>query len=151
VGDWVYLKIHPNIQKFIATRASPKLASKYYGPFLIKRRFGLVACELELPETFTVHPVFHISQLKYAVGQQKTVQPLPAGLEEVARPEEIISKRQVKRGAALISQVLVHWSGLDAGSATWENEVHTKFPAAAVWGQTAFEGGRNVTDRHTLK
>jgi hypothetical protein len=153
VGDWVYLKLQPYIQKSIATRANPKLAFKYYGPFLVLRRIGLVAYELQLPETSTVHPVFHVSQLKYAVGQQQAVDPLPSNPEAPILPVEILSKRQVKRGAHLISQVQVRWSGLDAGMSTWENEeeLRFKFPEAPAWGQAAFEGGRNVTDRRTRK
>ena len=64
VADWVYLNLQQYIQRSIATRANPKLAFKYYGPFQVLRRIGPVAYELQLPEASTVHPVFHVSQLK---------------------------------------------------------------------------------------
>ena len=148
VGDKVYLKLQPYIHKSIATRANPKLAFKYYGPFLILRRIGQVAYELQLPEKSTVHPVFHVSQLKYAIGQQLPTEELPASPENLTNPIEILNRRQVKKGSSLISQVLVRWTDMDAGMATWENEneMKTKFPRAAAWGQAAFEGEGNVTD-----
>ena len=34
------------------------------GPFFITRRIGPVAYELELPQTWRIHPVFHTSLLR---------------------------------------------------------------------------------------
>jgi hypothetical protein len=33
VDDWVYLKLQPYIQRSLATRANPKVAFQYFGPF----------------------------------------------------------------------------------------------------------------------
>jgi transposase InsO family protein len=136
VGDKVYLKLQPYIQKSIATRANPKLAFKYYGPFLILRRIGAVAYELQLPEKASVHPVFHVSQLKYAIGQQVQSSELPLEPVNRVQPQQIIKRRQVTIGSSLIPQVLIRWSGMDAGLETWENEheLKAKFPDAAAWG-----------------
>ena len=154
VGDWVYLKLQLYIQKSIATRANPKLAFKFYGPFQVIKKIGSVAYELKLPETASVHPVFHVSQLKYAVGQQVPSSPvLPSTPEELTVPEAILKNRQVRKGSSLVTQILVKWSGIDEEMATWEdkNELQAKFPEAAVWGQTVFEEGKNVTTRRVRK
>ena len=42
-----------------------KLCPRYVGPYLISRRVGKVAYELELPQEMSaIHNVFHVSMLK---------------------------------------------------------------------------------------
>jgi hypothetical protein len=64
VGDHVYLKVSP----FKGTRrfqVRGKLAPRFIGPFRITKRVGVVAYQLDLPQSLsTIHNVFHISQLK---------------------------------------------------------------------------------------
>jgi len=50
------------------TRLHPKLAAKYYGPFLVVAVVGSVAFKLQLPDAARIHPMFHVSQLELAVG-----------------------------------------------------------------------------------
>ena len=45
-----------------------KLAPKYYGPYKMLQRIGSLAYELELLPTSHVHPLFHVSFLKKAIG-----------------------------------------------------------------------------------
>ena len=41
-----------------------KFSPRYFGPFKILRRYGVVAYELALSlELFAIHPVFHVSIL----------------------------------------------------------------------------------------
>lgn len=62
----VYLKLQPYTQNSLATRESPKLSAKYYGPYKILDKVGSVAYCLQLPDGALIHLVFHVSQLKAA-------------------------------------------------------------------------------------
>lgn len=61
VGDMVFLKLQPYVQAFVAHRAHHKLVFKFFGPFHIMERIGVVAYKLELPSSASVHLVFHVS------------------------------------------------------------------------------------------
>lgn len=43
VGDMVYLKLQPYRQTYVPLRKHLKLSSKYYGPYKILSKIGLVA------------------------------------------------------------------------------------------------------------
>jgi hypothetical protein len=63
-GDYVYLKVSPlrGMRRF---KVKGKLSPRYIEPFLIFRRVGEMAYQLELPTSLSdVHNVFHVSQLK---------------------------------------------------------------------------------------
>jgi hypothetical protein len=63
-GDYVYLKVSPlrGMRRF---KVKGKLSPRFIGPFLILKRVGEVAYQLELPDHLSdVHDVFHVSQLK---------------------------------------------------------------------------------------
>ena len=51
--------------RYIRLRRCPtKLQRRYVGPFKIVQKISNVAYRLQLPEDWTMHPVFHISLLK---------------------------------------------------------------------------------------
>ncbi|KAL9448232.1 hypothetical protein AB3S75_015664 [Citrus x aurantiifolia] len=62
-GDMVYLRLHPYQQSSVFKRAHQKLCSKYFGPYQIIQKVGLVAYKLQLPEGAKVHSTFHVSVL----------------------------------------------------------------------------------------
>lgn len=124
VDEWVYLKLQPYRQQSVARRPFDKLAPRYYGPFQVLQRVGEVAYKLALPEDSKIHPVFHVSQLKRAVGAAVTSPVLPpqltAELELVVVPEELLEMRQLTKGDAGVLEVLIKWKGLSEYEASWE-------------------------------
>lgn len=83
VGDWVYLNFRPYCRTSVHNRPSQKLAKRYFGPFQILRRIGVVAYQLELPMTAHINPVFNVSLLKPWRGSSPFQQPpLPPSITE---------------------------------------------------------------------
>lgn len=81
VEDSVFLKIQPHRQAFLKPTIHAKLAAHYYGPFQLIQKVGKVAYRLKLLEEARIRPVFHLSQLKKAVGQHLITSTLLKGLE----------------------------------------------------------------------
>ena len=61
VGESVLLKLQPYAQTSVVNRQYPKLSFKFFGPFKILQKVGVVAYKLQLPESSAVHPVLHVS------------------------------------------------------------------------------------------
>jgi hypothetical protein len=63
-GDHVYLKVSP-IRGMRRFKVKGKLSPRFIVPFMILKRVGEVAYQLELPDHLAdVHDVFYVSQLK---------------------------------------------------------------------------------------
>lgn len=81
----------------MANRQNLKLSPRFYGPYQILKRIGEVAYKLELRPSSSIHPVFHVSQLKKKLGPNIDSQPNlpPTDQEGAIRPEpaEIIERR----------------------------------------------------------
>jgi hypothetical protein len=148
VGSWVYVKLQPYVQTSIANRASQKLSFHFFGPYLITEKIGNVAYRLQLPESSTVHPVFHVSQLKAAIPVSHTAQPLPDIVDGLQVPERVLQKRVVTSGTEVHLQGLIQWSGLAPSLATWEDmeALRQCFPRAPAWGQAGPQQGGDVSN-----
>lgn len=80
VGDRVFLKFQPYPLKSLASRPYEKLAPRYSGPFKVLAQVDQVVYKLELPSHAAIHPVFHVSQLKRALGTEVVLTSLPPQL-----------------------------------------------------------------------
>lgn len=102
VGDRVFLKLQPYRQRTVARRPNEKLAPHYFGPFEVLERIGRVAYRLRLPDSARIHDVFHISQLKKAVGNHLVLPQLPstltADMEVLLEPAQIEGVREGASG-----------------------------------------------------
>jgi hypothetical protein len=126
VGDLVYLRLQPYRQASIKRSGGEKLQPRFFGPYRISRKVGVVAYELELPHGSKIHNIFHMSCLKRAINQHITpLEVLPPLDEEgqlVLVPEEILEVREKKLWRRSIREYLIKWKDLPIEDATWENE-----------------------------
>lgn len=133
VGEWVYLKLQPYRQVTVALRKHLKLSAKFFGPYEIVEKLGPVAYKLALPATSRVHPVFHVSQLKKAIGQAKAHHQLPRVTDQGTfdiTPLRQLDQRTILRDNKVVYQYLVQWRGCSVDEATWEDEdlLKSNFP-----------------------
>lgn len=134
VGDWVFLKLQPYRQISVAVRKHLKLSHKFYGPYMVLEKIGLVAYKLQLPRGSLVHPVFHVSLLKKKVGTKYSVSTeLPKLGPEgqfLVYPYKLMEGRTVKKGNHAVVQWLIQWSHSIPEDATWEDSasIREQFP-----------------------
>ncbi|KAI5418581.1 hypothetical protein KIW84_042997 [Lathyrus oleraceus] len=152
VGEWVFLKLRPHRQQTISRRINQKLAPRYFGPFPIQKKIGAVSYKLKLPEGSRVHAVFHISQLKKAIGEYAVEPQLPEGLEiepeHLEDPEELLASRPITKNGQRVRQCLedkavVPGEGNDR--TTTIGHVTNERPNPAVW-RVYVRRGKKVGD-----
>ncbi|XP_074378639.1 uncharacterized protein LOC141720186 [Apium graveolens] len=117
-------KLQPYKQKSLARRLCEKLAARFYGPFPILERIGQVAYRLDLPPSCKLHTVFHVSQLKKAIGQQPhspTIPPqLTTDLLLEVEPAALLDTR-IASDQSGRTEILIQWEGMAEWEATWED------------------------------
>ncbi|XP_070050942.1 uncharacterized protein [Nicotiana tomentosiformis] len=89
---------------------------------IVLRKIGKVAYVLKLPLGSKIHPVFHVSQLKKAVGNhvQPSKEP-PICTDDgqvLTEPVAILGRRIMKKGNKGATQVLAQWENLSKDEAT---------------------------------
>lgn len=108
IGEWVFLKLCPHRQHSVVKRINQKLSARFYGPFKILAKIGEVAYRLRLPEQSRIHPVFHVSLLKKAIGEYQVQGELPKDLEITdaadAYPEQVMGSRVIMQGGCGCAQ-----------------------------------------------
>ncbi|OIT40314.1 putative mitochondrial protein [Nicotiana attenuata] len=92
VGDWIFVKLQPYRQSTFAVSPYNKLASRYFGPYPIVERVGVVAYKILLPPEKALMPI----------------------------SEAILARRLIKKSNKVFAQCLIKWTDLDSSYATWE-------------------------------
>ena len=98
------------------------------GPFQIKREISSVTYELDLPTSWSVHPVFHSSLLKpwrvseWSCSVDTPVVDLKVSEEPVYYVERKLKWRKAQGGCRGEKEVLVTWIGCPLEEAQWINE-----------------------------
>ena len=134
LGDLVYVKLQPYRQRSLARKPNEKLAPRFYGPFEILQQIGQVAYRLKLPSTSKIHDVFHVSQLKKAVGKHTSFPTIPSNLspdmELLVEPLEVRSVRSSAQAGQAGTEVLIRWKGLPVFEDSWEQfeVISAQFP-----------------------
>ncbi|XP_026377071.1 uncharacterized protein LOC113271424 [Papaver somniferum] len=130
VGDKVYLKLHPYRQASMALRRNLKLASKYYGPFTILHRIGIVSYKLQLLAEARIHSVFHASQLQKQIGTNHTPAPRLLIINNAGQvlviPPAALASRTIVRNGVHVHQLLIHWPNATAEDAAWEDAANIR-------------------------
>lgn len=150
IGDMVLVKLQPYRQHSLTLRQNQKLGMRYFGPFPVIERIGLVAYKLQLPPTAKIHPVFHVSLLKLCHGSHKDAYlPLPLTTTEQGPqvlPKAILQHRLLLRKGQQVPKVLVQWDGFPKEEASWEDWVplQTSFPSLNLEDKVVVNGGSIV-------
>ncbi|XP_016755320.1 uncharacterized protein [Gossypium hirsutum] len=101
-----------------------KLSPRYFGPFPVKARVGLVTYKLLLPPFARIHSIFHVFQLKKHIGSAVRASTLPQVGSDGAllkTPIRVLDRRLVKQGNHVAVEVLVEWADTFPEDSTWEN------------------------------
>ena len=111
--------LQPYRQKSIAKHYNEKLAPRYYGSYMIKKKIGASAYEVDLSSHSCIHLVFYASKIKRSIDnhQVSILSPqISADLELVAKPKDILEQRYNAEGKL---EVLINWDDLPSTEATW--------------------------------
>jgi len=122
VGEQVLLSTRNLAFKAVGTR---KFLPKFIGPFPITQVVGNAAVRLQLPHTYRIHPVFHVSLLKpYRQSEYTATPPPPLEADEEGIPvyevEDIINHKPIKDGRHHTWQFLAKWKGYGHEHNSWE-------------------------------
>ena len=101
-----------------------KLLPRWIGPFRIVKRTGVVAYRVQLPNTFKIHDVFHVSLLRPYVADGKVQTPLPPIFEENAsyEIERVLSHEDRGSRSRPKKFYLIKWLGYAFEHNSWEPE-----------------------------
>ncbi|KAJ1583965.1 hypothetical protein NDA11_001192 [Ustilago hordei] len=139
VGDMVYI----NRRNWKTRRPTPKLDTRFAGPYPVQERVGRRAYRITLPANLRVHDVFHVSMLEPARtsslpqrAEQPTMPPLPD--EDLDFEVEALIDKRSHNGT---TEYKVLWRGYSEEAASWEPVENLNCPDL-IQEYEVSEGGR---------
>ncbi|KAJ1597946.1 hypothetical protein NDA14_000045 [Ustilago hordei] len=139
VGDMVYI----NRRNWKTRRPTPKLDTRFAGPYPVQERVGRRAYQITLPVNLRVHDVFHVSMLEPARtsslpqrAEQPTIPSLPD--EDLDFEVEALIDRRSHNGT---TEYKVLWRGYSEEAASWEPVENLNCPDL-IQEYEVSEGGR---------
>jgi hypothetical protein len=142
VGDWALLRLRQRAASSLPRMTTGKLKPRFVGPYRVVEIINDVVVRLELPQGARLHDVFHVGVLKKFIGAPPASPPaLPAIHNGAVIPEPLrVEQARLARG---VRQVLEHWQGEPAESASWEDlgEFRSKYPDFQLENELGLEGG----------
>ncbi|KAJ1601592.1 hypothetical protein NDA14_004339 [Ustilago hordei] len=139
VGDMVYI----NRRNWKTRRPTPKLDTRFAGPYPVQERVGRRAYRITLPANLRVHDVFHVSMLEPARtsslpqrAEQPTMPPLPD--EDLDFEVEALIDKHSHNGT---TEYKVLWRGYPEEAASWEPVENLNCPDL-IQEYEVSEGGR---------
>lgn len=134
--DFVYFKLQPHRQVRVRQGIHHKLSAKFYGPFEVESRVGKVAYKLKLPAIASIHPVFHVSQLKLCHDTPPSTPVMPdnslsSTSSSRGAPVAILDRKLSKRNGRPVMLVLIQWTngGSDAATREVYEDLILEFPS----------------------
>ncbi|KAJ1583625.1 hypothetical protein NDA15_005277 [Ustilago hordei] len=139
VGDMVYI----NHRNWKTWRPTPKLDTRFAGPYPVQERVGRRAYRITLPANLRVHDVFHVSMLEPARtsslpqhAEQPTIPSLPD--EDLDFEVEALIDKRSHNGT---TEYKVLWRGYSEEAASWEPVENLNCPDL-IQEYEVSEGGR---------
>ena len=144
VGDMVYI----NRRNWKTRRPTPKLDTRFAGPYPVQERVGRRAYRITLPANLRVHDVFHVSMLEPARtsslpqrAEQPTIPSLPD--EDLDFEVEALIDKRSNNGT---TEYKVLWRGYSEEAASWEPVENLNCPDL-IQEYEVSEGGRGSRQR----
>ncbi|UTT96908.1 hypothetical protein NDA17_006962 [Ustilago hordei] len=139
VGDMAYI----NRRNWKTRRPTPKLDTRFAGPYPVQERVGRRAYRITLPANLRVHDVFHVSMLEPARtsslpqrAEQPTIPSLPD--EDLDFEVEALIDKRSHNGT---TEYKVLWRGYSEEAASWEPVENLNCPDL-IQEYEVSEGGR---------
>lgn len=151
-GDKVYLRLHRGYH--LPGRPPRKYSQQRAGPFVIKRRIGRLAYELDLPPNMGIHPVISVAHLSPTPPgndpfDRETPPPGPVEDSQASSSENqesgeeyeveaVLNHRKQPSGAY---QYLIKWTGSNNEHNVWKTAYQLRHAAKLIERYWARRGG----------